>query len=46
MENKEKVAVKAHSTKHFDDAERAREYAIKLLEAGLTFLTIEDENDC
>lgn len=38
-----KTTVKADSTKYFDDQNEAREYAIKLLEAGLTFIKITEE---
>ena len=49
-ENK-KIAVKADSTMYFDatpDGHRqAREYAIKLLDAGMTFLSINVvKGDC
>jgi len=39
-----KIIVKADSQKYFDDQEKARKYAIKLLEAGLTYLKIEDDD--
>jgi len=46
MVEKDQTAVKANSTKYFNTQEEAREYAIKLLEAGLTFITITDKDDC
>lgn len=41
-----KVAVIAESTRYFESQEEARAYAIKLLEAGLTFLEIINKEDC
>lgn len=41
----EQTYVKAYSRKYFDNQDDARKYAIKLLEAGLTFLSIGIEKD-
>jgi len=46
MEENIKIAVRVNSIRYFDSREEAREYARKLLEAGLTYLKIEDKDDC
>lgn len=46
MIDNNKVTVNAASEMHFDNRKEAREYAIKLLEAGLTFLEIKKDTDC
>ena len=46
MADDKKTVVKANSNKYFKTQEEAREYAIKLLQAGLTYLEVTEEVDC
>ena len=46
MADNKKIVVRANSSKYFQDQEEAREYAIKLLQAGLTYLEVTDKEDC
>ena len=44
LDMEKRIAVKVDSTKYFSNAEDATDYAIKLLEAGLTYLEITEDN--